>query len=153
VKLPEKKTLYTVANSVAWLPVTGHVFVRLWPFMTADFAVTPLYRILWFVSFHLSTLVLAYVLIESFWRYLDKKGKVWHELNQNSYGVYIIHVIIIGVFGTMFLNLNLPGVVKYLLLIISTYLISNLIVSGYRSLRQTLKSGSKKVLSPANDTK
>jgi len=151
VKLPEKKTLYTVANSVAWLPVTGHIFVRLWPFMTADFAVTPLYQILWFVSFHLSTLVLVYVLIESFWRYLDKKGKVWRVLNQNSYGVYIIHVIIIGVFGTMFLNLNLPGVVKYLLLIISTYLISNLIVSGYRSLKQTLKSGSSKVKSSAAD--
>jgi len=47
---------------------------------------------------------------------------------------------VIGVFGTMLLNLNLPAVVKYLILIVSTYAGSNLIVSGYRSLTQTLKS-------------
>ena len=71
-------------------------------------------------------------MIETFWRYVDKTGKIWSELNRNSYGVYIIHVIVIGVFGTLLLNLNLPAVAKYLFLIILTYLGSNLIVSLYR---------------------
>jgi len=139
-ELPKSKTLYTVANSVAWLPVTGHIFLRLWPFLTGDFSVTPLYRILWFVSFHLSSLVMVYVLVESFWRYLDKTGKVWSELNRNSYGVYIIHVIMIGVFGTLLLNTGLPAVLKWVLLITLTYLASNLVVSGYRSIAQLVKS-------------
>jgi len=152
VELPKSKTLYTVANAVAWLPVTGHIFVRLWPFFVAEFAVTPLYRIIWFVSFHLSSLVLVYVLVVSFWRYLDKIGRIWSELNRNSYGVYINHVIVIGIFGTMLLNLNLPGLVKYILLIVSTYLGSNLLVSLYRSIRKSLKSNSK-TLSPASDVK
>jgi surface polysaccharide O-acyltransferase-like enzyme len=138
----KSKTLYTIANSVAWLPVTGHIFARLWPFFypnPAEFPITPLYRLAWWLTFHLSLLVLMYVMIESFWRYLDKTGRLWSELNRNSYGVYIIHVIVIGVFGTLMLNLNIPAVVKYLILIVSTYVGSNLIVSGYRALKQALK--------------
>ena len=45
-----------------------------------------------------------YIMIESFWRYFDKPGRLWSELNKNSYGVYIIHVIVIGIFGTLLLN-------------------------------------------------
>ena len=71
-------------------------------------------------------------MIETFWRYLDKTGRIWSELNRNSYGVYIIHVIVIGVFGTLLLNLNLPALVKYPMLIVLTYVGSNLIVSLYR---------------------
>ncbi len=79
-------------------------------------------------------------MIESFRRYLDKSGKIWTELNRNSYGVYIIHVIVIGVFGTILLNLDLPVLVKYPMLIISTYLVSNFIVSAYRSLVRIIKT-------------
>ena len=151
---PKSKTLYTIANSVAWLPVTGHIFARLWPFFypnPAAFPITPLYRLVWWLTFHLSLLVLMYVMIESFWRYLDKSGKLWSELSRNSYGVYIIHVVVIGVFGTLLLNLNLPAVVKYLLLIVSTYVGSNLIVSGYRTLAQALKPNRRSVPSQTAD--
>jgi hypothetical protein len=83
-------------------------------------------------------------MIESFWRYLDKTNSVWSELNRNSYGVYIIHVILIGLFGTLLLNTSLPALVKYHLLIISTYGVSNLVVSVYRSLIQMLKFSDRK---------
>jgi peptidoglycan/LPS O-acetylase OafA/YrhL len=82
---------------------------------------------------------MQYIMIESFWRYFDKTGRVWRELNRNSYGVYIIHVILIGVFGTLLLNTNLPTLAKYPLLIVSTYVGSNLVVSAYRSLVQSVK--------------
>jgi surface polysaccharide O-acyltransferase-like enzyme len=81
-----------------------------------------------------------YLMIETFWRYLDNPGRIWNQLSRNSYGVYIIHVIVIGVFGTLLLNLNLPALVKYPLLIVSTYLVSNLVVSVYLSLVQTMTS-------------
>jgi hypothetical protein len=29
-------------------------------------------------------------------RYLDRPGRLWNELSRNAYGVYIIHVIVIG---------------------------------------------------------
>jgi len=151
---PKRKTLYTIANSVAWLPVTGHIFARLWPFFypnPAEFPITPLYRLAWWLTFYLSLLVLMYVMIESFWRYLNKTGRIWSELNRNSYGVYIIHVIVIGVFGTLLLNLSIPAVVKYLILIVSTYMGSNLIVSGYRISVQSLNPDRRSVPSRATD--
>ena len=147
---PKSKTLYTVVNSVAWLPVTAHIFARLWPFFypnPAEFTITPLYRLIWHLTFYLSLLCLMYIMVESFRRYLDKTGRVWGELNRNSYGVYIIHVIMIGVFGTLLLNLNLHALVKYPLLIALTYFVSNLIVSVYRSLIQNMKSDGGKVSS------
>ena len=139
-KLPKSKTIYVVASSVAWIPVTGHIFARLWPFLVPGFEVTPLFRFLWFVSFHLSSLVMVYVMVESFRLYVNRTGKLWDELNRNSFGVYIIHVILIGVFGLLLLNTNIPAVVKWLLLTASTYLTSNLLVSLYRRGRQALKS-------------
>ena len=152
---PRSKLLYNIVNGIAWIPVTLHIFARLWPFFSpnpAEFPITPLYRLIWHLSFYLSLLVLMYVMILSVWLYLDKTGKVWSVLNRNSYGVYIIHVIMIGIFGTLLLNLNLPAVVKYLILIVSTYVGSNLIVSGYRSLALSLKSSRRSVPSRTTET-
>ena len=138
---PQSKTLYIVVSSIAWIPITIHIFARLFPFFYPEgFSISPLYRLIWWFSFYLSLLCLLYLMIESFWRYIDKTGRIWRELNRNSYGVYIIHVIVIGFFGTLLLQLNLQGWMKYLMLIVLTYLVSNLIVSVYRSLVQTIKS-------------
>jgi len=145
-RLPEKKTLYNIANGLSWLPVTGHIFVRLWPFFVPGFEVTPLYRILWFTSFHLSSIVLAYVMVESFRFYLNKSGKLWELLNRNSYGVYILHVVLIGIFGTLLLGVGLPGWAKYLILFILTFIGSNLLVSLYRQGKSLLSIKERKQL-------
>ncbi len=143
---PPSNKLYIVVNSIAWIPVTIHIFARLYPFFYPEgFSVSTLYRLIWWFSFHLSLLCMLYLMVETFWRYFDKTGRIWNELNKNSYGVYIIHVIVIGVFGTLLLNLNQPALVKYLLLIVLTYLVSNLLVSLYRFLVQTLKSRASKL--------
>ena len=140
-QVSQRKTLYTVANSVAWLPMTGHIFARIWPFLFPEgFPITPLYRLIWWVSYYLSLLVMMYLMIESFRRYLDKTGSIWGELNRNSYGVYIIHVIMIGIFGTLLMNTNLPALAKYPFLIVATYVVSNLVVSAYRALERVIKS-------------
>ncbi|MGB2955871.1 MAG: hypothetical protein WBB64_07870, partial [Anaerolineales bacterium] len=129
---------YNIANGVSWLPVTGHIFVRIWPFFVSSFEVTPLYRILWFTSFHLSSIVMVYVMVESFRFYLNKTGKLWDVLNSNSYSVYIIHVVVIGIFGTLLLGVGMPGWAKYIILFILTYAGSNLLVSLYRIVRSSL---------------
>jgi peptidoglycan/LPS O-acetylase OafA/YrhL len=138
---PQSKTLYTVVSSIAWIPVTLHIFARLYPiFYPGDFVVTPLYRLIWWLSFDLSLLCLVYVMVETFRRYFDRTSRIWAELNRNSYGVYIIHVILIGLFGTLLLNLSLPALLKYPILIVLTYGTSNLLVSGYRSLLRVVQS-------------
>ena len=135
----EKKTLYNIVNGTSWIPVTIHVFARLWPFFSPNpeaFEFTHLYRLIFYLSFNLSVLSMVYLMVETFRRYLDKTGRLWDELNRNSYGVYIIHVILIGIFGTLLVNTNLPALLRYLLLIISTYVGSNLAVSAYYALKQ-----------------
>jgi hypothetical protein len=147
---PHSKTLYIVVNAIAWIPVTGHIFARLVPFFYAEgFSATPLYRLMWWLSFHLSLLCMVYVMVETFRRYFDKPGRMWNHLNKNSYGVYIIHVIMIGVFGTLLLNLDLPALAKYPLLMVLTYVGSNVIVFVYRFLIQTIKPSRSKSMSHA----
>jgi hypothetical protein len=149
---PKSKALYIVASSIAWIPVTAHIFARLFPFFYPEgFEVTPLYRLIWWLTFHLSLLVMVYVMVESFRFYVDRTGRIWRELNRNSYGVYLIHVIVIGVLGTLLLNLDLPALVKYPILIVLTYLVSNLVVSAYRSLVRALESSRAKSVPTAEE--
>jgi len=132
---PKGKRLYNIVNGIAWIPVTAHIFVRLIPFFSAEgFTVTPMYRLIWWLSFDLALLCMLYLMVETFRRYFDKTGTIWAELNRNSYGVYIIHVILIGVFGTLLMKMGLPVYVKYPALIVLTYLGSNGLVSVYKRL-------------------
>jgi len=130
------KILYNIANGTAWIPVTVHIFARLYPFFYPEqFAVTPLYRLIWWLSFDLSVLLLMFVMLGTFWRYFNGSGKTWRVLNANSYGVYIIHVILIGLFGTLLLQVETTAWIKYPALFILTWIGSNLLVWGYRQLR------------------
>jgi glucan biosynthesis protein C len=141
---PQSKTLYTIVSSTVWIPITVHMLSRvIWAISMGSLGglISPLIdRLIWWLGFDLSVLCMVYLLVQTFWRYFNRPGRIWSELNRNSYGVYIIHVIVIGVFGTLLLNLNLPALVKYPILVVSSYLVSNLIVSVYRSLVQTMKS-------------
>lgn len=65
---------------------------------------------------------------------INCQGKVLKTLNENSYNVYIIHVIVIGCIAVIMLNMTIPSLLKYLTLAVSTWVISNLIVSVYRNL-------------------
>lgn len=73
-------------------------------------------------------------MVTTFRYYLNKQGKISKMLNENSYHVYIIHVIVIGCIALIMLNLTIPSLLKYLTLAVSTWVISNLIVYFYRSL-------------------
>jgi peptidoglycan/LPS O-acetylase OafA/YrhL len=136
---PHSKTLYIIASSVAWLPVTAHIFACIYPFFYPEgFEVTTMYRLIWHLTFYLSLPVMVYVMIESFRLYIERTSPIWRGLSQNSYGVYIIHVIVIGIFGTLLLKTGLPALAKYPILVISAYLGSNLLVSLHRMGRDAL---------------
>jgi fucose 4-O-acetylase-like acetyltransferase len=139
---PKGKTLYMVVNAIAWIPITSYIFFGLIPFFTSDgILISPVVDklVLW-LSFYLSLLSLLYLLIQTFWRYLDKPGRIWSELNQNSYYVYIIHLIVLGGIALLLLNSALPSLLKYLTLTVSTYLASNLIISLYRQAATSRKA-------------
>jgi uncharacterized membrane protein YcfT len=80
----------------------------------------------------LSMLGLMVVVINTFRFYLNKTGKTGTELNKNSYGVYIIHPVVLGVFALPLLDTAIPSFVKHLILTGATYAAGNVMVSLYR---------------------
>jgi len=131
---PASRLFYHIINAIAWIPVTVYIFFLLYPwFKPGHYIISEIMHrlILWF-SYQLSWLCLVYVMIETFWRYLDKPGKIWNELNLNSYGVYIIHVVVMGSLALTMLNTAIPSLLKFLLLTVSTYCVSNMIMYFYR---------------------
>jgi fucose 4-O-acetylase-like acetyltransferase len=128
---PGSRMLYHVVNAVDWIPITVYIVFLLYPlFRPGQFIVSHIIDtlIVWF-CFHLSLLCLLYVTIETFRRYLDRRGKLWDELNSNSYYVYIIHVIVTGALALAMLNTAIPSLAKYAILSVSTFVASHLIVS------------------------
>ena len=139
---PESKKLYNIVNYTSWIPITVYIFFLIFPVISpGNFIVSKIIDrvIVWF-CFHLSLLSIVYLMIETFWRYLDKPGKIWNELNQNSYYVYIIHVIVLGSLALIMLNTAIPSLLKYLILTVSTIVASNLIVSLFRRVATSRKA-------------
>jgi fucose 4-O-acetylase-like acetyltransferase len=134
VSKPKGQVLYIVAASTAWIPVTIYIFALLMPLLSpAGYMISPdIDRLIYWSSFYVSLLCLMYLVIESFWRYLDRTGRIWNELNRNSFYVYIIHVIVVGVIALLLLNVAMPSLLKYVTLVVTAYLASNLIVSLVR---------------------
>ena len=93
--------------------------------------------VLIWLSFYLSLLGLLYLLMMVFKHYLNRPGNIRGELNQNSYNVYIIHTIVLGVIAAAMLGAAIPAVLKLLILIASTYVVSNLLVYFYRKVVKT----------------
>jgi hypothetical protein len=129
------KKLYIVVNCTAWIPINLYILVLI------NFFIRPgsyifskiIDIILLWLGFHLSLLCLLYLMVTTFRYYLNKQGKILKALNENSYNVYIIHVIVIGCIALIMLNTTIPSLLKYLTLVVSTWVLSNLIVYFYRS--------------------
>lgn len=131
---PKGKALYILAIFAVWVPVLVYTIFSLAPLLSPGNNIfsAEIDKLLKWFSFTLSLLILIYLMVQTFWRYVDKAGRVWSELNKNSYGVYIIHVIVLGVIAVLLLNSGMPSLLKYLTLTVSTFLVCNLIVSLYR---------------------
>jgi len=79
-----------------------------------------------------SMLCLLYLTINTYRFFLNKQRKIGKELNKNSYGVYIIHPIVLGGIALSMLDTIIPSLIKHLILTVATYIACNLIVSFYR---------------------
>ncbi|MCB9434766.1 MAG: acyltransferase family protein [Ardenticatenaceae bacterium] len=138
---PENPRLYYTVSTLSAIPILVYIIFLLSPlFSPGNFIVSQTIDrvVIWF-SFQLSLFSMVYVMIETFWRYFDKTGALWRELNQNSYYVYIIHVIVLGVIATLLLNTAMPSLLKYMTLAVSTFIVSNILVSLYYRAATRLK--------------
>lgn len=128
------KKLYIVISCLAWIPLNLYILVLINFFLRPGSYVFSkiMDLILLWLGFNLSLLCLLYLMVSTFRYYLNKQGNILKALNANSYGVYFIHVIVIGCIALIMLNASIPSLLKYLILVASTWILSNLIVYFYR---------------------
>jgi hypothetical protein len=135
------KAVYTIVNTIGWIPLNVYIFFLLFPlFRPGHFIVSKIIdrSIIWF-CFHLSLFYFVYVMIETFRRYVNKSGELWRILNQNSYYVYIIHVIVMGGIATFLLDSAMHSLAKHLVLTASTFVSCNVLVYYYRRFMHSLR--------------
>ncbi len=133
------KGFYILINCVAWIPVSLYLLLIIFAFIKPGqviFSETGDRLIRW-TSFHLSLLSMLYLMVATFRFYVNKPGKIWKALNQSSYGVYIIHTIILGALALAMLNRETPSLLKYLVVAVSTYAVSNLLIYSYRTVMKS----------------
>nr|WP_321357548.1 acyltransferase family protein [uncultured Draconibacterium sp.] len=83
-----------------------------------------------------SQLTLLYVFLYGFRHSLNKRYALMDELNRNSYSVYIIHTIVLGVVALSIMALPIPPMVKFLMVTVLTFGLSNLLICSWRTVRQ-----------------
>lgn len=143
----KNKKTYVLANVILTLALSVFTVVALNLFfnmVTADrnyyFISEVVDRIMYFVTLLVSMLSFLYVFVYLFRFNFNKTNRLMTILNRNSYQVYIIHVVVLGVFATLMLNWNIPAFAKFLVLTLVTYAVSNVLVSIYKQLFQKTQS-------------
>ncbi|MCP4679114.1 MAG: hypothetical protein GY854_27210, partial [Deltaproteobacteria bacterium] len=133
----KNKRLYVVVNCIAWIPINIYLFLLIYSLVKpGEYLFSEIFdSLLLWVDFHLSMLCLLYVAVSTFRFYLNKQRKLGEELGKNSYGVYVIHVIVMGAIALPMLGTAIPSLLKQLILVLSTYAASNLLVYLYRKFK------------------
>lgn len=119
-----------VLATVVWIPCLVHYRLALRQAFqphTFGFGDTVL---LW-ACFQLSLLGLLAVLVQLFRFLFNLTGPVFRLLNRTSYGVYVVHTVVLGFLGTAMLPVQLPAVAKWILLTAVTCVSSTMLVEGY----------------------
>ena len=125
--------LYIAVNATAWIPINIYIITLLnYIFRPGEFLVSEGadLLLLWF-GFHLSLLALLYCAVTTFKYFFNRQGRVGRELGRLSYNVYIIHIAVMGPIALVLLTIDIPGLLKYPILTITTYVASSLIVYAY----------------------
>ncbi len=91
-------------------------------------------RTAYYTSQIVSMLSFIYIFVDLFKFNINKSGRLWTALNKNSYYVYIIHIIVMGIIALPLVNLAIPVYLKYFILTILTFIVSNILVSVSRIL-------------------
>ena len=132
----KNKKLDIILHSTGWIPINLYLFLLIYSLVKpGDYLVSEIVdTLLLRMNFVLSLAYLLYAMVTAFRKYLNKQGKIMMGLNKNSYGVYIIHVIVMGAIALIMLNVAIPSILKYFMLTISTFAVCNLIMYSYRKI-------------------
>ena len=132
---PAGKKLYYLLCATIWIPMNVYIMFLLNLILNpgqyiisgaTDTAMT-------WLGFHLSLLGMMVIVINTFRYYLSRGGKFVTWLNKCSFGVYVVHFIAMGFAGTALLRSTMPSLLKYGLLTLITFAVSNVVVYIYHS--------------------
>lgn len=85
-------------------------------------------RIVFYASALISMFGFLYLILFSFQRSFNKFYSILDRINPNSYYVYLIHMILLGIIAMLLVPLHLPVWVKYILLAALTFIASHSLV-------------------------
>ena len=134
------KVLYNVVSWTLWLPITLYIVFLLYPWMNPGKVILSGMADRWILwaSFQLSLCGLLYLSIMVFWKRQNTSGPIRRFLNHHSYGVYIVHTIVLGVIASALLHSELHSLIKYALLTLMTFGLSYLAVVVLDILKRAL---------------
>jgi hypothetical protein len=142
-RIESNTKLYIIANVVMTIAIGVFTAVALNLFFNLiepdrnHFFVTSLVdRTVYYLTSLLSMFSILYVMTYVFKRYFNKTNPLINALNRNSYSVYIIHVIVLGVLAVPMMQLSIPSFAKFLILSILTFAVSNILVNVYHRIFQ-----------------
>ena len=127
---------FATASATAWIPMNVYLIVLLNYFLRPGRPIVSelVDGIVLWVSLFLSMLGMLYILVTAFRYYFHRQGRMGATLGGLSYGVYIVHLAVMGPIALALLHTDLPTLAKYPILAASTYIVSNLVVYAYRRL-------------------
>lgn len=131
---PGRKRGFIVASALAWIPVDVYVLVLLNLLFRPDRPIVSLpvdLLVLWSACY-ISMAVLLYILVSTFRFWIDGHGRVARMLGEAAYGVYVVHMIVLGALALLLLHTDIPSLGKYATLTVGTWVGSNLLVHAYR---------------------
>ena len=132
---PGRKGLLIAVACTAWIPMNVYMIVLLNLLFRPEqpFVSIPADLFVLWCAFLVSQLSMLYLLLAMFRRWLNSHGKLARGLGANSYAVYVLHVAVLGVLALPLLPADIPSLGKYVVLTLSTYVVCNVLVFGYRS--------------------
>ena len=146
----KNKNQYIWVNVVLTLSVSVFTVVALNLFfnmITPDrnyfFVSDPIDRMMYYSTMLLSMLSFLYVLIYAFRFHVNKSNALLDQLNKNSYQVYIIHVVVLGVIALPMMNWTIPAFTKFMVLTVATFTVSNILVYVYKQILQKTNANQK----------
>lgn len=95
-------------------------------------------KLIYYISALLLMLSFLYIFIYVFRFKFNKTNDIISRLNKNSYSVYIIHTIMLGIIALTMVNLSIPVFVKFLILTILTFTISNMLIYSCQKAKQKI---------------
>lgn len=125
--------LYIAVCATAWIPINIYLITLLnFIFRPGMYLISEgIDLLLLWLGFYLSLLALLYCVLATFKFYFNTRGRLGTTLSRLSYGVYIIHIPVLGAIALALLHSDISALLKYPILAVTTYVGCNLLVYPY----------------------